>query len=99
VEITELKQKIKPIFEEYHITGASLFGSYARGEQKQGSDIDILVNLPIGQSFGMFRMLQMEYALEDALKLNVDLVTPDGLSPIIYENIKSTLIPLYSDAR
>ena len=41
-EIEEIKMKIIPVLKEYRVTRAGIFGSYARGEQKKDSDIDIL---------------------------------------------------------
>lgn len=41
--ITDIKQKLIPVFEKYKIKKAVLFGSYAKGIAQQNSDIDIMV--------------------------------------------------------
>ena len=47
-KIKELKSKIIKILKQKGIKKAGIFGSYARGEQKKGSDIDILIEPPKG---------------------------------------------------
>ena len=42
-ELKKLKPKIIKVLKRYGITRAGLFGSYAKGEQKKNSDIDILI--------------------------------------------------------
>ena len=43
--IEEVRQKITPLFKEYGVEYAGVFGSVARGEDTPGSDVDILVKL------------------------------------------------------
>ena len=42
-EIAEIKRKIAPVLKRNGVKRAGIFGSYARGEQKKNSDIDILI--------------------------------------------------------
>ncbi|MEW6655204.1 MAG: nucleotidyltransferase domain-containing protein, partial [Bacteroidota bacterium] len=44
-EIEDVKRKILPILEHYGVTKAGLFGSFVRGELREDSDIDILVEI------------------------------------------------------
>jgi len=55
-----------------------VFGSYARGDQGEGSDIDILVEFkePVGILF-----IHLADFLEEILESGVDLVTPDAIKP------------------
>ena len=41
--IDEIKEKIKPIAKKYDVVGIYLFGSYARGEADENSDVDIAI--------------------------------------------------------
>ncbi|MBL7061044.1 MAG: nucleotidyltransferase domain-containing protein, partial [Actinobacteria bacterium] len=43
--IEEIKKKILPILKDYRVKKIGLFGSYARGEIKENSDIDILIEI------------------------------------------------------
>lgn len=72
--IDEIKCRITPVAEKYHLAAVYLFGSYARGDATPDSDVDLLVDLTGSTAHGM--MLGGLYAdLEDALGVGIDLVT------------------------
>lgn len=74
------------ILREHGVRHASLFGSYARGDQHAASDIDLLVDLPPGAS--LLDLSRLGLALEDALGRPVDLVTSvDALHPLMRERV------------
>lgn len=74
------------ILRAHGVLHASLFGSFARGEQSSESDIDLLVELPQGAS--LFDLSALGLALEDALGRRFDLVTSlDGLHPLMRERV------------
>ncbi len=76
--IDEIKCRITPIAEKYHLAAVYLFGSYARGDATADSDVDLLVDLTGSTAHGM--MLGGLYAdLEDALGVGIDLVTVASL--------------------
>lgn len=57
-----------------------LFGSFARGQQTSGSDVDLLVEFESGQkTFDNF--MRLSFLLEDLLQRRVELVTLEALSP------------------
>ena len=70
--IDELKKKIVPVLKEAGVTRAAIFGSVARGDATEKSDVDILVDFPRDKSFLAFAHLKTE--LEDSLQKKVDLV-------------------------
>lgn len=70
--IKEIKTIIKPILNKYGINGIYLFGSYARGEAKESSDIDIYCNKGNVKTFIDQGLLEDE--LEKALNKKVDIV-------------------------
>jgi uncharacterized protein len=65
----------------------SLFGSVARNEAGEGSDIDILVEFAPGARIGMFEFLGVQEALADMLGAPVDLATPASLHPLLRDAI------------
>ena len=81
----EISDKIIPILLKYGVSRASLFGSFARGEETEKSDVDILIDLPHGMSLFGFADLKME--LEDKLKKDVDLVTYRSIHPLLKDSI------------
>jgi predicted nucleotidyltransferase len=69
----------------FGVRSLSLFGSVARGEERPGSDVDILVEFErVG---GLFELVRLKNYLEQTLGQPVDLVTPDALKPQLREKI------------
>jgi predicted nucleotidyltransferase len=75
-------ESIKRYFETRPVLKAYLFGSYARDEADNQSDIDILVDLDYSQKIGL-QFIQMKIDLENILNTKVDLVSSNGLSQYI----------------
>jgi len=70
--LMELK-KSKAIHQhEYGIELLGVFGSYARGEARQGSDVDVVVRLA---KQGLFNIIGIKQDLEETLHLSVDVVS------------------------
>lgn len=61
------------------VASASIFGSAARGEDRQDSDVDIMVELD--PEVGILAYSEIRLHLSELLGRRVDLVTPDGLKP------------------
>ena len=53
--IHEIQQRIAPVVKQYGVKAVFLFGSYARGEAREDSDIDLLVDVHIGRLRERFR--------------------------------------------
>lgn len=81
----KLFNKIRVILKKNKIKKAGIFGSYARGEQRKNSDIDILIQ-PNKNSSG-FAFFGLQDDLSKELNKKVDLVTYNGLSPYLKERI------------
>jgi len=77
MNIEEIKKKVIPILKRYHVKKAGIFGSVARGEETEESDIDILVEIDDRMSLLDFVGLKLE--LEDALGKKVDLGNTAGI--------------------
>ena len=80
-----LKSRVGLIFRRFDVSKAAIFGSYARGEEKKNSDIDILVEF--SESKTLFDLLNLQYALEDALKKKVDVLTYNAIHPLLRDRI------------
>lgn len=75
----------------YGIKRIGLFGSYVRNEQKEKSDIDILVEFEKGKkSFDNY--MDLKFYLEDLLKAKVDLIISDKVKPDLKSNILGSVI-------
>lgn len=74
------------------IRSVSIFGSHAKGEESPESDVDILVDLiePVG-----FPFLDLEYQLSEKLGRKVDMLTTEGISPYLRQEIMNTKKVIY----
>lgn len=80
----------QPEIERFGVSKLGLFGSFVRNEQTSESDIDILVEYKPGtKSFDNFIGL-IDY-LESSLGRNIELVTPESLSPFIKPSVEKEI--------
>lgn len=93
LSIDEIKSRIHPIFEQKPISKASLFGSYARGENTPKSDVDILVEL--NGRLNMLEFIRIKHELEDVLGVSVDLGEFEQLRSRLRSKILSDSILIY----
>jgi predicted nucleotidyltransferase len=84
-----LKAKKPELVNRYPISELGLFGSYARGDHNDKSDIDILVdfNASVGIEF-----ISLAHELEDTFKIKVDLVSRNGIKPKYLPYVEKNLI-------
>lgn len=75
-KIGEIAEKIRPIAENYKIDKVCLFGSYARGEAVEESDIDLIINSDKLRGLKFFGLYE---DLKEAFQKNVDLLTEDQI--------------------
>ncbi len=90
----KLKDKIKNLINDnqdviryYGIARLGLFGSVIRGEEKENSDIDLIADFQPGMK-NYDNFIDLCFFLEDMFDRKVDLLTFDGISPIIRKNIE-----------
>lgn len=81
----EEREQVVSVLRAHGILHASIFGSFARGEQLSSSDLDLLIEPSSGAT--LFDLARLELALEDAIGRHVDLVTLDELHPAIREQV------------
>ncbi len=86
------RDAILQLAERYHAGNVRVFGSVARAEARDGSDIDLLVHFLPGASLMDESGLQL--ALEDMLKKPVDVLADDAIRPEFKARILSESIPL-----
>lgn len=93
MEVKELKKKIMPVLKKNNVKKLSVFGSVARGEEKRGSDIDLLVKFK-GQK-GLTDLVGLKIELENKLNRKVDINTYSAVSFSLKEKIKNDEIVVY----
>jgi len=78
-------KKDQSTLKQYGLKTLSLFGSVAREDEKETSDVDILVTF--NQPLGLFAFMELKDHLEEILDAHVDLVTEDSLHPRLRSRI------------
>ena len=85
-----LKKHEKELKEKYGIKEIGIFGSYLRGEAKEESDLDILVEFE--KTIGFFKFLELEEYLSNLIGIKVDLVSKKALKPYIGKYILKEVV-------
>jgi len=85
-----LEKHKEEIREKYRVEEIGIFGSYVRGEEKERSDIDILVEF--NDSIGLLKFIELENYLSDLLGVKVDLVMKSALKPRIGKHILEEVV-------
>ena len=77
--LTQIGEYVKPIAEKYKIPSVYVFGSYAKGEATEDSDIDILIDRSGSEIKNLFNLAGFCADLEDVLMKAVDVMTVQQL--------------------
>lgn len=101
--IEELRNRIMPITQKYRIPAVYLFGSYARNEATDDSDVDIVIDREGSTIRGMFDMGGLYTELCKSIGKEVDLVTLQTLrqestkerTPWFVDNLQKEMVKLY----
>lgn len=91
-EIGAIQIQILPILKSAGVRRAAIFGSTARGEATESSDLDLLVELP--DTASLFDLVGLELDLEERLGKKVDVVTYRALHPRLKDSILHDAIPI-----
>lgn len=95
-EFETIKKKIavqkEYLHKTYGVEEIGVFGSFARGDNNENSDIDIAIELNYKVPVGLFEFAGIQFYLEDLLGKKVDLVIKSGIKPLIKDRILSQLI-------
>ena len=94
----KMMKLIAEYFKTQPVLKAWIFGSYSRGEQRQDSDIDILILPDKSQHFSLFTLSAMYEDLKNLLGCEVDLITDGGLMPFARESADRDKILIYERA-
>lgn len=95
-DIQDISRKLREVMpvlqQQYKVSRLEIFGSYARGEQRGASDIDVLVDL--SGTIDLIAFIALENFLSDTIGVKVDLVMRDTLKPRIKDAILREAVPL-----
>ena len=90
-EILKVMRENKDKIKSFGVKKIGIFGSFARGEEKERSDIDIIVEFEEGKkNFDNF--MNLAFYLEELFGRKVDLLTPESISPYIKPYIEKEAV-------
>jgi predicted nucleotidyltransferase len=95
ISLRTLRERREPILrlaERYRTSDVRVFGSVARGDNSESSDVDLLIKTNPGCS--LFDLGGLLEDLQDLLGSRVDLVTEDGLKPRLRDRVLREAVPL-----
>ena len=94
----EALSKLKDHAETIKAMGATalyLFGSTVRNEAKESSDLDLFIDYDPSTKFNALDLVGIKQLLEDELKIPVDVMTRDGLHPMLRHDIEQTAVRVF----
>jgi len=89
----EIFEKIARILKNQGARKIAVFGSYVRGEEEPGSDIDIIVEFAARKS--LLELVRIERELSEVLGIKVDLLTEKSISPYLIDTIRGEMEVIY----
>ena len=92
LSIPMIRERITPVCKKYPIRKAYLFGSYARGDATEKSDVDLRIE---GDIKSFFMLGGISSVLEDALVMEIDLLSKIPDSEMFKANLKKDEVLLY----
>ena len=90
--LKKIREHLPSMQERYKVSRLEVFGSFVRGEQKDKSDIDILVEF--SETIDLFMFMELEGFLSEKLGVKVDLVMKDTLKLRIKDAILREAVPV-----
>ena len=90
-----VKRKVRQALKNRDIVRAAIFGSYARGEAKKDSDLDLLVSFKPRKS--LLDLVRLKFELEKILGKKVDILTFDSIHPRLKKFILKDLKIIYEE--
>ena len=86
-EVINILKQNQDLFRKYSVKDLYIFGSFARNEVRETSDIDILVDYEPNARIGIFDFIRLKRDLSELLHLEVDLATRDALHKALRKDI------------
>jgi predicted nucleotidyltransferase len=92
-----LEEKLGEICRSNNVVFLAIFGSFVRGEQHKGSDVDIAIEFDKSKSKTLLDLIGLEEGLSTVFKRKVDLGVFSSLNPLIVEDVKKEMLVIYQN--
>ena len=94
VALQDISKTVTPVLKKYGVRRASVYGSFARGEERPDSDVDFVIDLSTTH-MGMFSYMRFINEMEEVLNRKVDIITDASMSPHMRPFIEKDLTTIY----
>jgi predicted nucleotidyltransferase len=91
----EAEEKLLRICEENDVVFMSVFGSFVRGQEKKGSDVDVAIEFDENSKKDLFDLVRLERDLGKIFRRKVDLGIFSSISPYIIDEVKKEMKVIY----
>lgn len=88
-------ERLASICRENDVVFLAIFGSFVKGEQKKGSDLDIAIKYAEGVRKSLFDLVDLKNSLEALFNRKVDVGEFDTINPHIIENVEREMKIIY----
>jgi predicted nucleotidyltransferase len=92
-----LEEKLLKVCQDNDVVFMGIFGSFVRGGQKRGSDIDIAIRYKKGTRKSLFDLVGLQLILSRTFGRKVDLGEFDCINPYIIEDVKKQMKVIYEE--
>ncbi|MFA6547886.1 MAG: nucleotidyltransferase family protein [Candidatus Magasanikbacteria bacterium] len=89
----KIKKSIIPILKKHQVKRASIFGSFARGEERKNSDVDLLVDFK--KEVGLFAFVNLKNSLEEKVGRKFDVITFRSVDKKLKPYINKDLVRVF----
>jgi hypothetical protein len=88
--INQIRGMQRELHEKYHLSRIGIFGSFSQGHQTEKSDLDLVVEFE--RPIGIMAFVHLKDQIREKLGIQVDLVTPEGLHPLVRDTVMREVI-------
>ena len=94
-EIVAALKEVEPALRARGVAALYIFGSYARDQARDDSDVDVFIDKDKSRKFGFDEFMDVFFLLRDRLGTNVDYGTREGLHPVLRSAIEREAIRVF----
>lgn len=95
LEIEDIKKALQKVLNKYPVCRVNLFGSYARGEANEESDVDLIIEFT--EEIGLFKKLGLKEELAEVLNRDVDLIEIQNFDEDVKINASKEMVCIYEN--
>lgn len=93
--LVERIRRLRPVLTESGVTHVAMFGSRARGDHREDSDLDLLIEVQAGRKFSLLDLIGVQHTIGDDLGLPVSATMRRSLEPKFDQTIQPDVVDIY----